>query len=168
MDHIDPTDIEQARQALTEGATAARSAAQSWRELATQLTDVRAGRHISLPQLPDSAEEWYDKSGIQPPFDETALAAELENLSGLITKAYTLAALYADKAEELDKAVEQLNADREYTVGWSIELSAGSPEAAAASALKIQRNPNSIATVFEVTDGHGSRRDIDLLAGVDI
>ncbi|WP_280491578.1 hypothetical protein [Nocardia asiatica] len=166
MDHTDPTDIQQARQALTEGATAARSAAQSWRELATQLTDVRAGRIISLPQLPYSAEEWYEKSDIQLPFDEAALAAELENLSGLITKAYTLAALYADKAGELDKAVEHLDADREYTVVWSIELSANSPAAAAAAAQKMQRDQESTATVFEVTDARGSRHDIDLLAGV--
>lgn len=39
----------------------------------------------------------------------------------------------------------------EYRVTWGIDISADTPHAAAAKALAIQRNPESIATVFDVT-----------------
>jgi hypothetical protein len=38
----------------------------------------------------------------------------------------------------------------EYHVKWEIDVEAGSPKQAAKKALKIQRDPESIATVFEV------------------
>jgi hypothetical protein len=38
----------------------------------------------------------------------------------------------------------------EYRVVWTIELTARSPRAAAEEALKIQRDPSSLATVFVV------------------
>jgi hypothetical protein len=41
----------------------------------------------------------------------------------------------------------------EYHVEWDIEVEADSHEHAAWRALEIQRDPNSIATVFEVSDG---------------
>lgn len=50
----------------------------------------------------------------------------------------------------------------EYLVQWEINISAESPEAAAAKALEIQRDPNSIATVFDVTDEDGRTARIDL------
>ena len=37
-----------------------------------------------------------------------------------------------------------------YRVTWEIDIEAGSPLAAAKKALKIQRDPSSIATVFDV------------------
>lgn len=37
-----------------------------------------------------------------------------------------------------------------YLVTWEIELDAETPEAAARAALAIQRDPNSLATVFNV------------------
>ncbi|WP_018609561.1 hypothetical protein [Uliginosibacterium gangwonense] len=40
----------------------------------------------------------------------------------------------------------------EYTVVWEIQISAESHEEAAAEALEIMRRPDSIATVFHVTD----------------
>lgn len=40
---------------------------------------------------------------------------------------------------------------KEYRVEWVIELDAESPEEAAAQALEIQRDPESIATVFRVS-----------------
>jgi hypothetical protein len=51
----------------------------------------------------------------------------------------------------------------DYHVNWEIELSADSPREAAAKALAIQRDPDSIATVFEVRDesGHTERIDLD-------
>lgn len=39
----------------------------------------------------------------------------------------------------------------EYRVEWSIDILAGSPRKAAEQALAIQRDPESIATVFDVT-----------------
>jgi hypothetical protein len=42
-----------------------------------------------------------------------------------------------------------------YLVTWEIELDADSPEAAARLALEIQRDPNSIATVFQVQGENG-------------
>ena len=50
----------------------------------------------------------------------------------------------------------------EYRVEWDIELSARSPEAAAREALRIHRDPTSLATVFTVTNSRGEQRKIDL------
>ena len=48
-----------------------------------------------------------------------------------------------------------------YYVTWSIELEATSPKAAAEMALEIQRDPESIATVFMVSDENGAVARID-------
>ena len=40
----------------------------------------------------------------------------------------------------------------EYRVTWTIDLDADSPEDAARLALAIHRNPQSLATVFDVVD----------------
>ena len=52
---------------------------------------------------------------------------------------------------------------REFRVRWEIDLDADSPEDAARQALAIQRDPNSLATIFEVkwrdpdnVDAHGN------------
>jgi hypothetical protein len=50
----------------------------------------------------------------------------------------------------------------EYHVTWEIELNADSPCEAAVKALAIQRDPDSIATVFDVTDKAGTTEQIDL------
>jgi len=42
-----------------------------------------------------------------------------------------------------------------YRVTWTIDLEAESPRQAAEASLSIQRNPESIATVFEVTADDG-------------
>lgn len=39
-----------------------------------------------------------------------------------------------------------------YSVSWEIEIEADSPREAAQEALAIQRDPNSIATVFSVIE----------------
>ena len=39
---------------------------------------------------------------------------------------------------------------KQYKVTWEIDLDARSPRAAAKEALRIQQDPDSIATVFEV------------------
>lgn len=54
---------------------------------------------------------------------------------------------------------------REYIVTWKIELTALSPEHAAQLALEAQRDPDSLATVFEVqgaNDESGSTEVIDV------
>lgn len=45
---------------------------------------------------------------------------------------------------------------------WEIDLDAESPREAAEKALAIHRNPESIATVFDVVDQNGKRSRIDL------
>ena len=51
----------------------------------------------------------------------------------------------------------------EYRVHWEIDIEAESPIDAAEQALTIHRSPESIATVFDVTDegGHTERIDLD-------
>lgn len=53
----------------------------------------------------------------------------------------------------------------EYLVTWQIELTADSPREAAEEALRIHRNPDSIATVFEVRSEDGTSTTIDLDEG---
>ena len=50
----------------------------------------------------------------------------------------------------------------EYVVRWKIELEADSPQDAAAQALDIQRDPDSIATVFDVVDPGGASKTVDV------
>ncbi len=49
-----------------------------------------------------------------------------------------------------------------YLVEWSIDIWAASPLEAAREALKIQRDPDSIATVFNIIDEDGESVDVDL------
>jgi len=52
---------------------------------------------------------------------------------------------------------------RPYSVTWSIEIDARTPEEAARKALEIQRDPNSLATVFGVRDeSTGQEVTVDL------
>ncbi len=50
----------------------------------------------------------------------------------------------------------------EYHITWRIEVEADSFEHAAQIALDIQRDPNSIATQFEVRDASGTIRELDI------
>lgn len=52
-----------------------------------------------------------------------------------------------------------------YRVTWTIDIDyVDTPREAAEEALRIQRDPESIATVFEVTAPDGRRSTIDLAA----
>jgi len=51
----------------------------------------------------------------------------------------------------------------EYTVTWRIEVDADSPEHAARTALEMQRDPDSLATHFEVVAPDGRVVEVDLL-----
>ena len=50
----------------------------------------------------------------------------------------------------------------EYLVRWEIELEADNPQDAAAQALDIHRDPDSIATVFDVVDPDGETTRVDV------
>ena len=50
---------------------------------------------------------------------------------------------------------------KNYYLTWSIEIEATSPKVAAEMALEIQRDPESIATVFMVSDENGAAVQID-------
>jgi len=50
----------------------------------------------------------------------------------------------------------------EYRVKWQMSFFADSPKEAAEKALKVQRNPNSIATYFTV-ESHQAIYNVDLL-----
>ena len=52
---------------------------------------------------------------------------------------------------------------KEYHVEWSIDISASSPLEAACFALEIQRDPNSIATVFYVFEEGKDEGDFAIL-----
>ena len=55
------------------------------------------------------------------------------------------------------------NLERHYLVTWRIDSHAATPQDAAMEALIIQRDPNSVATVFEVKDlGTGVETRVDL------
>lgn len=49
-----------------------------------------------------------------------------------------------------------------YCVTWNIDIEAETPRDAAKQALKIQRDPESIATVFKVKDQFGQETLVDL------
>jgi hypothetical protein len=49
-----------------------------------------------------------------------------------------------------------------YHVTWEIDLNAKTPKAAACKALEIQRDPQSTATVFSVSNQKGAIHTIDL------
>lgn len=51
----------------------------------------------------------------------------------------------------------------EYHVKWEIDLNAASPKEAALEALNVQRDLNSIAAVFTVTDKDGNETVIDAI-----
>lgn len=51
-----------------------------------------------------------------------------------------------------------------YRVAWTIDVEADDPVSAARKALEIQRDPESIATCFEVRAGNGSPTfEVDIL-----
>ena len=50
-----------------------------------------------------------------------------------------------------------------YSVNWQVEIDAESPVEAARQALKIHRDQNSTATVFDIYDEDGNSTHVDLL-----
>ncbi len=54
-----------------------------------------------------------------------------------------------------------------YSIKWEIEIDAETPEEAARKALEIQRDPASLATVFDAYDEEGNCTRVDLLEQKD-
>jgi hypothetical protein len=52
---------------------------------------------------------------------------------------------------------------KQFRVLWEIDIYADTAKEAAEKALEIQRDANSMATFFEVHDGEGHIKGIDLL-----
>ena len=48
----------------------------------------------------------------------------------------------------------------EYRVRWEIDIDADTPEGAVQEALRTQRDPTSLATIFEVYDAEGLLLDV--------
>ncbi|MEU1550231.1 hypothetical protein [Nocardia sp. NPDC005745] len=87
--------------ALAKGVTDADAYADRWIEVADTLTAYRdAG--VNLPETPSGHEEWFFTGAVRMPFDLDVMRDELAALSGLITKAHTIAALYRREARRLD------------------------------------------------------------------
>lgn len=78
-------------------ATVATNTAKHWDDIAIKLTMLRAGG-VHLPEMPD---ELGEEKPQRVPFNVDEMRAELDALSGLITKAYTIAAIYRDDAEQM-------------------------------------------------------------------
>lgn len=51
----------------------------------------------------------------------------------------------------------------EYRITWEIDIEAGNPRKAAEEALRIMKDPDSIASVFTVWDAKDNATTIDLL-----
>jgi hypothetical protein len=52
----------------------------------------------------------------------------------------------------------------EFRVIWEIDITADSPREAAWRALTMQRDPESLGTVFDVVDERGETTRVDLVA----
>ena len=61
-----------------------------------------------------------------------------------------------DDAAALRKARKARGKMKHYKIAWFIDVEATSPLAAAREALVIQRDPESVATIFTVQDADGS------------
>lgn len=64
--------------------------------------------------------------------------------------AFTTAAFGSDDEGKVDLISGGSMPDKSYRVTWEIDIDAASPREAAEKALHIQRDPDSIATVFTV------------------
>ena len=84
-----------------------------------------------------------------------------------------------EQAEEVARllleAASIIQADREekecttcnvkLSVSWEIDLDAATPREAAEEALRIMQRPDTMATVFDVTDPAGNTHRVDLMEG---
>jgi len=75
---------------------------------------------------------------------------------------YQLIGTNIKPSAENDPAPMPDQANKEYTVAWEIQLDAQSAADAALKALEVQRDPNSTAHVFSVTDKSGCTVLLDL------
>lgn len=79
---------------------------------------------------------------------------------------------FMERLRELDRlnakrvVKPKLDADATYEVRWMMQVTADMPSQAAELALEIQRDPESIATVFEVIDANGDVTLVDAMERV--
>ncbi|WP_280332021.1 hypothetical protein [Nocardia wallacei] len=111
-------DPAEALAAIINGRNTAIATADRWREIAATLTELRrtADGSAMRPDLPCGREEWYFTRRPALPFDILELNDELHALSGLITKAHTIAAVYSEHAVALDDDADELMADQAFVV----------------------------------------------------
>lgn len=107
--------------ALSTGQGDAINATGYWAELADTLTKVRAEAIQWLPSLPDGHEEWFFEREPILPFERGELFNELRALSGLITKAHTVAAIYRAEAARLDDEYAEATASQPIEVDHRAE-----------------------------------------------
>ena len=136
-------------------------------ERARVLAMLRAGdpvAHDYLPRRPDLSGEFAEELTPQ------RLACDIvgDALDGISDEAELIDELSNAHDEGVDDTFEQAceieliefcEPETDYTVVWTIELSARTPKAAAEKALAIQRDPKTMATVFEVD---GEQIDLSL------
>lgn len=103
------------------------------------------------------------------PGDEHIRTTQLRRAARMNAKAAIIAAIDTGvSVGSFHDLLDSIEASRQhdYHVEWEIDLSASSSVAAAEDALKIMRDPDAKATVFRVTDEHGSTASVDLETGV--
>lgn len=78
------------------------------------------------------------------------------------TTACTVPTNSSEKTHMTAALVSTQDEEQQYLVTWEIDIVAATPAEAARKALAIQRDPDSIATVFDVADKEGSVTRVDL------
>lgn len=111
-DEVDAAESAAVLAALTAGHRQAVSAVNYWQEMAATLTRWRTSGGYR-PVLPYSAEEWYETYQPALPFELDEMRAELHALSGLITKAHTIASIYAERAAMLGQEAAAVAAEQD-------------------------------------------------------
>jgi desulfoferrodoxin (superoxide reductase-like protein) len=119
-----------------------------------------AGTFVYHTYVDDDADQpndfWYDtdpEGGENTEFD-IRLLSTIGTAGGDHKKAIQLA---IDKGE-----IPKVKNTRHFIVMWEMDFEATDARDAARQALEVQRDPESIATVFVVTDRHGSQASVDL------
>ncbi|MFI6959675.1 hypothetical protein ACIBJI_40190 [Nocardia sp. NPDC050408] len=100
-------EINTMEQALRRAHQSARVAAEEWNQVARTLTTLRS-HTPEAPSMPASIEEWHT-AGVPTavPFTDAELGRDLHQLTGLITKAFTLSAIYTGEADRMSALLAQ-------------------------------------------------------------
>lgn len=123
MDHdIDAT---AQQNALHRALRTAEATSRHWTQIAAELTELRRHGRTQLPPMPDP-EQWHSPYAVPLPFEPEDLRDELAALSGLITKAHTLAVIYDQHADHLSQWLTENalppNTPVPYSVGDTVHI----------------------------------------------